>query len=100
MNFIQYQLILQRLKSFLKRKFKNKNDVEHFLEKKRIKKRKLQICEDFILSKLGKEINRVFIKLHNQTMDLHYIKTMKFYLHCHRYTIVIFRIHGANSNLI
>ena len=36
---------LTTLEKFLKRKFKNKNDVEHFLEKKRIKKRKLQIVK-------------------------------------------------------
>ena len=53
---------LTTLEKFFKRKFKNKNDVEHFLEKKRIKKKKVTNSEDFILSKLGKEIYESFYK--------------------------------------
>ena len=53
---------LETLEMFFKRKFNSKKDVMDFLDKKRIKLKKIKNAEDFILSKLGKEIYENFYK--------------------------------------
>jgi len=53
---------LETLEMFFKRKFNSKKDVVDFLDKKRIKLKKINNAEDFILSKLGKEIYENFYK--------------------------------------
>ena len=53
---------LETLEMFFNRKFNSKKDVVDFLDKKRIKLKKIKNAEDFILSKLGKEIYENFYK--------------------------------------
>ena len=53
---------LTTLEKFFKKKFHKKKDVQNFLNKIRIKKKKINNSEDFILSKLGKEIYENFYK--------------------------------------
>ena len=53
---------LDTLELFFKRKFRSKNDVINFLKKKRIKIKKPKNFEEFVLSKLGKEIYDKFYK--------------------------------------
>ena len=53
---------LETLEMFFNRKFNSKKDVMDFLDKKRIKLKKIKNAEDFILSKLGKEIYENFYK--------------------------------------
>ena len=53
---------LETLEMFFNRKFSSKKDVVDFLDKKRIKLKKIKNAEDFILSKLGKEIYENFYK--------------------------------------
>ena len=53
---------LNTLEKFFKKKFKNKNDAKKFINTLKIKKRKIKNSEDFILSKLGKEIYENFYK--------------------------------------
>mgnify|MGYP000347765900 CR=1 FL=1 len=50
------------LEMFFKRKFKSKNDIINFLEKKRVKIKNPKNFEEFVLSKLGKEIYEKFYK--------------------------------------
>ncbi len=53
---------LTTLEKFFKKKFNNKKDVLNFLNKIKIKKKKINNSEDYILSKLGKEIYDNFYK--------------------------------------
>ena len=53
---------LTTLEKFFKRKFKTPAEAKKFIEKKRIKIKKIKNSEDFILSKLGKEIYENFYK--------------------------------------
>lgn len=53
---------LDTLEMFFKRKFKSKKDVINFLNKKKLKIKKPKNFEEFILSKLGKEIYEKFYK--------------------------------------
>ncbi len=53
---------LETLEMFFERKFNSKKDVMDFLDKKRVKLKKIKNAEDFILSKLGKEIYENFYK--------------------------------------
>lgn len=53
---------IETLELFFKRKFKSKNQVLNFLKKKRIKINNPKNFEEFILSKLGKEIYEKFYK--------------------------------------
>ncbi len=53
---------LTTLEKFFKKKFHKKKDVQNFLNKIRIKKKKINNSEDFILSKLGREIYENFYK--------------------------------------
>ena len=53
---------LDTLEMFFKRKFKNKKDVLNFINKKKIKIKNPKNSEDFILSKLGKDIYEKFYK--------------------------------------
>jgi len=53
---------LDTLEMFYKRKFKSKNDIINFLDKKRLKIKNPKNFEQFVLSKLGKEIYEKFYK--------------------------------------
>ncbi len=53
---------LTTLEKFFKKKFNKPKDVKKFLNKIRIKKKNINNSEDFILSKLGKEIYENFYK--------------------------------------
>ncbi len=66
-TFIKGQLYpipinLNTLEKFFKKKFKNKREAKKFVNTLRIKKKKIKNSEDFILSKLGKEIYENFYK--------------------------------------
>jgi len=50
------------LEKFFKKKFKNEKDAKLFINKKKIKIKKIKSSEDFILSKLGREIYESFYK--------------------------------------
>ena len=53
---------LDTLELFFNRKFKSKKDAIHFINKKKIKIKNPKNSEEFILSKLGKEIYEKFYK--------------------------------------
>ena len=53
---------LNTLEKFFKKKFKNKNEAKKFIDTLKIKKKKIKNSEDYILSKLGKEIYDNFYK--------------------------------------
>ena len=53
---------LDTLEKFFKRKFKSKSDAKKFINTLRIKKKRIKNSEDFILSKLGREIYENFYK--------------------------------------
>ena len=53
---------LDTLEKFFKKKFKNKREAMEFVNNIRIKKKKINNSEDYILSKLGKEIYENFYK--------------------------------------
>ena len=53
---------LTTLEKFFGKKFKSKKKILKFINKKKIKIKKIQNSEDFILSKLGKEIYEKFYK--------------------------------------
>ena len=53
---------LDTLEQFFNKKFKSKKEAENFINSKRIKIKKPDNAEDFILSKLGKEIYEAFYK--------------------------------------
>ena len=53
---------LTTLEKFFNKKFKNQLEAKKFIEKKKIKKKYINNSEDFILSKLGKEIYESFYK--------------------------------------
>ena len=53
---------LNTLEKFFKKKFKNKNDAKRFINTLKVKKKKINNSEDYILSKLGKEIYENFYK--------------------------------------
>ena len=53
---------LNTLEKFFNKKFKNKKDAQNFINTLKIKKKKINNSEDFILSKLGKEIYDNFYK--------------------------------------
>ena len=53
---------LTTLEKFFKRKFNKTKDVKDFLNRIRVKKKKINNSEDFILSKLGREIYENFYK--------------------------------------
>ena len=53
---------LTTLEKFFKQKFKNRKEAENFINKIKIKKKSINNSEDFILSKLGKEIYESFYK--------------------------------------
>ncbi len=53
---------LNTLEKFFKKKFKNKTQAKKFINTLKIKKRKIKNSEDYILSKLGKEIYENFYK--------------------------------------
>ena len=53
---------LETLEMFFNRKFNSKKDVVDFLNKKRVKLKKIKNAEDFILSKLGKVFYENFYK--------------------------------------
>ena len=50
------------MEKFFNKKFKNKREAELFINKKKIKIKKVRNSEDYILSKLGKEIYENFYK--------------------------------------
>ena len=50
------------LEKFFKKKFKNEKEAKLFINKKKIKIKKINNSEDYILSKLGKEIYENFYK--------------------------------------
>ncbi len=53
---------LDTLEKFFKKKFRNKKQAEDFIDTLKIKKKKINNSEDFILSKLGREIYENFYK--------------------------------------
>ncbi len=53
---------LNTLEKFFKKKFKDKNQAKKFIDTLKIKKKKINNSEDFILSKLGREIYENFYK--------------------------------------
>ena len=53
---------LNTLEKFFKKKFKSKTEAKKFISTLKIKKKKINNSEDFILSKLGKEIYENFYK--------------------------------------
>ena len=53
---------LTTLEKFFNKKFKSSKDAKKFIKKIQIKKNKIKNCEDFILSKLGKNIYEKFYK--------------------------------------
>mgnify|MGYP001441576065 FL=1 len=53
---------LNTLEKFFKKKFKDKNQAKKFIDNLKIKKKKINNSEDFILSKLGREIYENFYK--------------------------------------
>ena len=53
---------LNTIEKFFNKKFQNKNQARKFIETLKIKKRKIKNSEDYILSKLGKEIYENFYK--------------------------------------
>ena len=53
---------LNTLEKFFKKKFKNKNDAKRFINTLKVKKKKINNSEDYILSKLGKKIYENFYK--------------------------------------
>tara|TARA_Y100000741_G_scaffold284264_1_gene223991 strand:- start:585 stop:1715 length:1131 start_codon:yes stop_codon:yes gene_type:complete len=53
---------LTTLEKFFNKRFKNQLEAKKFLEKKKIKKKNIKNSEDYILSKLGKEIYESFYK--------------------------------------
>ncbi len=53
---------LDTLEKFFNKKFKNKKEAQKFINTLKIKKKKINNSEDFILSKLGKEIYENFYK--------------------------------------
>ncbi len=53
---------LTTLEKFFKRKFKSKNEAVKFINKKKINFKKISNSEEYILSKLGKEIYEKFYK--------------------------------------
>lgn len=61
-NFYPIPINRDTLEKFFKKKFKSKKEILNFIEKKRIKIKKPNNAEDFILSKLGKEIYENFYK--------------------------------------
>ena len=60
-NFIQYHQF-RYFRNFFKRKFKSKKEVINFIDSKRIKIKNPKNFEEFVLSKLGKEIYENFYK--------------------------------------
>ncbi len=53
---------LTTLEKFFNKKFKNKLEAKRFIDQKKIMKKKIKNSEDFILSKLGREIYDNFYK--------------------------------------
>ena len=53
---------LNTLEKFFKKKFKDKKEAKKFIDTLKIKKKKINNSEDFILSKLGREIYENFYK--------------------------------------
>ena len=53
---------LNTIEKFFNKKFQNKNQARKFIETLKIKKKKIKNSEDYILSKLGKEIYENFYK--------------------------------------
>ena len=53
---------LTTIEKFFKKKFKNPNEAKKFINDLKIKKKKIQNSEDFILANLGKEIYENFYK--------------------------------------
>ena len=53
---------LDTIEKFFNKKFKNKDEAKQFINTLKIKKKKIKNSEDFILSKLGKEIYENFYK--------------------------------------
>ena len=53
---------LNTLEKFFKKKFKDKDQAKKFIDTLKIKKKKINNSEDFILSKLGREIYENFYK--------------------------------------
>ena len=53
---------LTTLEKFFKKKFRSPKEAKNFIKKVQIKKRNVKNCEDFILSKLGKDIYENFYK--------------------------------------
>ena len=60
-NFILYHQF-RYFRNFFKRKFKSKKEVINFIDSKRIKIKNPKNFEEFVLSKLGKEIYENFYK--------------------------------------
>jgi UDP-galactopyranose mutase len=61
-NLYSIPINLNTLEKFFKEKFKSSTDAKKFIKSKLIKVKKIQNSEDYILSKLGREIYEKFYK--------------------------------------